>query len=1137
MSYRGDFSKDKLKLKAKVDSVNETNFNGILHQQGRVITDADWNAQTIITNDWQDTAGRNIISGKKVAAIPAENPDAFKIKSALVSEGKEVKIVMTPGMAWVDGLPIYLESEIDVSRTATYLEPPIQNPVPGIETIGEGVRDAVIIELRRTEVNGFQMPGSLIEPALGGPDTTERVNTSIAFRLLRLEEKEDCSVIADKLNDDFSKKGKLTVSLEPPKDITSDCDCPKSVEGGYTGFEHALYRIEVARVNGGSPPMFKWSQFNGGLVGRGIFDAAINKVTVKANLPAIQTCGIDSFYLEAVEYDPDRGHWDVSFGIKATLNAEGDLQLVGLPLFGTIPATTSTTDHDASVFFRLWNDVRLIGDFVAADPPGVLIDGIHLKFDPASADNSNYAPEDHWTFPVRAGEISNPAVLIDGRPPDGVEYHRASLGILNWDGTTDIGETLIEDCREIFQPLTNTYALYYVSGDGQEAAPGTALPFPIIAGVAKANNNSPVKNALIRFTVVSGEGTLGPSAESSIIVPTGLDGLAACTWTLGSDKADQQVKAEMLGKKEESIHLPLFFNAKTEFYQGNCTIVIRPGDDIATVVQKLPATGGKICFTAGIFNLKKTVQFANRSNLLIEGTGNSSQIIIEGAESAFLFTDCKRIHINQLSVESRSPSRSSSVEDSKPVIKGVVMFRDCSEIKTTNLTIACNQRFIHTQSCLTIYNKDENPGSQCEISSCTLHVGSMQIGILLVNTSNVIVKDNFIDVVPTNRRSKTLFAKSMVLKNNVAYRNLVFALDKIGKPIASAKKVLNMSGTVQKLLERGISLQRGGRYSEALAIFKRALDIHNRSGNLLDQAISPRRFDDTSSRFQDAANVHKSITTSLSQAISLPEGPRNLELFQKALSENRDTFVNLLNQGISSIGTAERSVARKELSFNRSVVYHAILGGLEDVENSPTISRMVSAVIEDLAMGYQGIAIGGSEGENLQIFNNTIGGMIQGIHSGASINDPKKQLTKYIKKISICDNKIELRIPIWYRNQNHGIFVGNVDMCYVKDNTISVERINNISLRSRTTLSPTVGIQIFGFHGKMVLISENVVSVSNTDIGIRFCTTGFLPQHGPKSSLRALRHNVVYGSPVKDYDLSGSEAIGSIKFVGQDNVP
>lgn len=459
---KGDFSKwvDRKEIK-------KNNFNGVLHQQGKVLLDSDWNVQTSINNNWQDTAGRDII-GAGVAAVPAEEPDGFKVTAASVVKN-EVKITVKPGRAWVDGLLVYLDEDNDV--IATYLEPPIQDPAASVSTIAPGVRDAVILEIWREAVNGFQIPETLIEPALGGPDTTERVQIAMAFRLLRLAKGDNCNNIGDKLKDDFSKKGKLKISLQPTTVINGDC--PVTRGGGYTGFEHNLYRIEIAKVESGVPPMFKWSQFNGGLVGRGIFDAAKNKVTITANLQPIVTSDTRGFYLEAVEYDSDAGYWKVTYGAKVTLNNENELELPASPMFGSIPADTTPTGEENHVFFRLWNDIRLISDFpkaVAPAEPVELRDGIRLEFEQPAA--ANYIPGDYWTFPVRAGEIKNDQVLIDWKTPAGIHYHRAPLAIMNWNSKRDIifekGD--IEDCRDIFPPLTKqTICCSFKVGDGRSS--------------------------------------------------------------------------------------------------------------------------------------------------------------------------------------------------------------------------------------------------------------------------------------------------------------------------------------------------------------------------------------------------------------------------------------------------------------------------------------------------------------------------------------------------------------------------------------------------------------------------------------------------------------------------------------------
>lgn len=440
------------------------NFNGVLHQQGRVLLDADWNAQTVINNDWQDTAAEDII-GAGVAAVPSDRPNGFKITAAQhVLADQNVQLNVTPGRVWADGLLTELygepdpDSANDVARVATYLKPPVQDPAFDESTINTGARDAVILEVWREEINSFQLPEILIEPALGGPDTTERVHTAMAFRLMRLEPDDTCENIRGRLKDDFSKKGKLKVTLKPVSPGAGDC--PVVAGGGYTGFEHNMYRIEIAEVTSGGP-QFKWSQYGGGLVGRGHFDVAKKEVAIKANLQAIINSGLSSFYLEAVEYDTLLGHWRVTYGAPATLN--NNILSLGVTNFGALPNNPQPTD---TAFFRLWNGIAPVQDFASiAELPNNV--GILLDFETPAA--SNYVPGDYWTFPVRAGEIANDEILIDAKAPQGIRYHRVPLAVVSWADTQN-AELPIEDCRHIFHPLTRlaTCCSYRV-GDGMQS--------------------------------------------------------------------------------------------------------------------------------------------------------------------------------------------------------------------------------------------------------------------------------------------------------------------------------------------------------------------------------------------------------------------------------------------------------------------------------------------------------------------------------------------------------------------------------------------------------------------------------------------------------------------------------------------
>ena len=445
---KGDFSKA-----ATITSANDL---GLLYQQGRVISDRDLTAGELIAEAWRETAARDVI-GAGVAAVPVAEANGYRVEAAQV-HGTHVDLRLAPGRIWADGLSLTLAPAPgggSATLAATYLEPPANPPGTQVASIGNGIRDAVILEVVLEALNGFQHSGRLIEPALGGPDTAERIHPNQRLRLLRLQGGEDCTTIGPRLADDLSTHGRLSVTLEPPTQIAGDC--PVVEGGGYSGFEHNLYRIEIARTSGGAV-RFKWSSQNGGLVGRGrFFGGADPRVEITANRTAILNSGITEYYLEALEFTPHLGHWQVVYGTTATLNADGDIDLSAPATFGTLPGAGGT------VFFRLWNGIAPIAGFAGA--PTAFRDGIELQFTSAAA---AYRPEDFWTFDLRAGEIENPETLHDDAPPQGPRRHRVPLAEIIWtdNANTEIdGE--IEDCRRRFRPLTNQkVCCTYLVGNG-----------------------------------------------------------------------------------------------------------------------------------------------------------------------------------------------------------------------------------------------------------------------------------------------------------------------------------------------------------------------------------------------------------------------------------------------------------------------------------------------------------------------------------------------------------------------------------------------------------------------------------------------------------------------------------------------
>jgi hypothetical protein len=92
--------------------------------------------------------------------------------------------------------------------------------------------------------------------------------------------------------------------------------------------------------------------------------------------------------------------------------------------------------------------------------------------------------------------------------------------------------------------LASQTGLYRVSGDGQEVMPqnvGALEPLRVLA----ASGCGRVAGRAVRFTVVSGGGTLNGPTETSITVDTDAKGIASVSWHPGTSVQYQEVEAKL----------------------------------------------------------------------------------------------------------------------------------------------------------------------------------------------------------------------------------------------------------------------------------------------------------------------------------------------------------------------------------------------------------------------------------------------------------------------------------------------------------------------------------------------------------------------------------------------------------------
>ncbi|HYG09233.1 MAG TPA: DUF6519 domain-containing protein [Pyrinomonadaceae bacterium] len=230
-------------------------------------------------------------------------------------------------------------------------------------------------------------------------------------------------------------------------------------------------------------------------------------------------------------------------------------------------------------------------------------DGIGaVKFHPNVADNhyldlengvqvrffaGTFKTGDYWTIPARTATADAQSGNIEwpqegGEPlslsPSGIQHHYCRVAMLHWDGSNF---DVVEDCRNLFPPITELTSLFYVSGDGQEAMPNDPLPQLLQVGVF--NGRWPVAGAHVSF-VTQNNGRLAanlaglPAATHELEVVTGADGIASCAWLLNSNvnTPSQQVEARLLDANGDALPPVVRFNgnlsiAAQVFYDpGTC---------------------------------------------------------------------------------------------------------------------------------------------------------------------------------------------------------------------------------------------------------------------------------------------------------------------------------------------------------------------------------------------------------------------------------------------------------------------------------------------------------------------------------------------------------------------------------------
>jgi hypothetical protein len=453
-----------------------------------------------------------------------------------------VNLSIKPGRYYVDGTLCELEARASYSHQPDGGAP--KRLAPGAYLI--------YLNAWQRHLSSLEMP-AIREVALGGPDTATRARSVAQVRALPLPVASPFDWNCDSSLASWdalvkAPRPRLAARAEPQLAAANICEI--AATAGYRRLENQLYRVEVHE--GGANPTYKWSRENGSV---GYSVVSVN-LAQQHTLVRVNARGRDANLdlavhdrVELVDDDAERIH-RAGILFEYLNDGEDELELV---LAGG-PAGLIGQDPSQHPILRRWDHQPAVADThvlpIIENAWIELEDGVQVRFTPGGI----YRPGDYWQIPARTitGDVEWPRD-DNGDPiprePAGVVDAYCRLGIV--EVSAHGVATVVSDCRELFPPLTSLEQLLYVSGDGQDAAPGALLAQPLEVRVAQGS--VPVAGARVRFEVDSGGGRIGAGRGGSpwqFETATDRDGQAFCRWTLGPAAAAparfQRVRANLL---------------------------------------------------------------------------------------------------------------------------------------------------------------------------------------------------------------------------------------------------------------------------------------------------------------------------------------------------------------------------------------------------------------------------------------------------------------------------------------------------------------------------------------------------------------------------------------------------------------
>ncbi len=448
---------------------------GVLLEQGRPLTDRDW-------NDLVQQVSRRIHAGTLdtigPAAVPTQTPDAFKVTAVvgnlniargrmyvdgLLAENHGAPPANSP-LSWDPHLAEQFGSDpLHYKATDYTAQPYYPNPPALPTTAGPHL---VYLDVWQREVTHTMRP-ALIDRALG-IDTTTRLQTVWQVKVLAdVGSGVTCATpletVPGWLPQNAPSAGRLSTTTALVPGQPDPCDVPPA--GGYKGKENQLYRVEIHKGGAPGTATFKWSRDDASI------ETAITAIPTPTQLVGDRVVWDDLRRFSSGDWIEVTDDWLELHGdpgilvqIKTPNGVDDATRTITLAQAlppGTFPTgPQNLTDPLRHMRIRRWDQKDKVYGATGtaiADPnlaigsitvPGdgtqrLLEQGIVVDFSVEPV-GGLFRSGDFWVFAARAGDAT--IEELKDAPPRGIHHHYAKLGL--WNGAP--GD--VPDCRTHWPP-------------------------------------------------------------------------------------------------------------------------------------------------------------------------------------------------------------------------------------------------------------------------------------------------------------------------------------------------------------------------------------------------------------------------------------------------------------------------------------------------------------------------------------------------------------------------------------------------------------------------------------------------------------------------------------------------------------